>query len=417
MKKIINSFLLNPFFTGSFVMIVGSNLVNVLNYVYHFIIGRLLGPANYGELSALFSLIGMLGIIPTSFGLVIVKTISSAKSKEETKGLISWFSKRILYLSLSMFLIVTIFSKSIASFLNIQNYFLIIILGVMFLFSLSAFLNRSVLQGLLKFKETVASILAENTIKLFLGIILIFLGFSVAGAIVGVFCATIVGWWITKSALKDYKGIEKEISPDQKKIFKFALPVLFYSFASASLISTDLLLVKHFFSSYEAGVYAAVSTLGKIIFFGTAPISSVMFPLVSKKNSTGGDSQKVFLYSLILTVLISVIVVLIYILLPTLSVFVLYGSRYVEAINYLGIYSIFIALYTTASLLVNYFLSLNKTKIVIVPLIAAFLQAGGIWFYHQNLTEVIMVSIIVGLLLVLTLTLYYLLFYKTFKKI
>ena len=45
----------------------------------------------------------------------------------------------------------------------------------------------------------------------------------------------------------------------------------------------DVILVKHYFSADEAGHYAALSQLGKIIIFGTGAIASVMFPLVVER--------------------------------------------------------------------------------------------------------------------------------------
>ena len=54
--------------------------------------------------------------------------------------------------------------------------------------------------------------------------------------------------------------------------FGFAFDLWFIIFiwsiqalAFTSFFTTDLILVKHFFPPFEAGIYAALSTLGKII--------------------------------------------------------------------------------------------------------------------------------------------------------
>ncbi len=407
MKEYIKLVTNNALFSGSAVMIIGSNLVNASNYLYHVIMGRLLGPSAYGELSALFSLISLLGIIPMSFGLVIIKFISSAKKEEETKGLINWFSRRIYYLAIFMTVCIILLSPLISAFLNIKNNFLIILIAGTFLFSLPSFLNKSVLQGLLRFKEMIISILAESGIKLILGVILVLFGFSVAGAIGAITVAALVSFIISRNYLLDYTKIKGHVSPSVRSIILFTLPVLCYSFATTSLISTDLLLVKHFFTSHDAGVYAAASTLGRIIFFGTAPIASVMFPLISKRKSEGQEFDKIFLYSLGLTFFISLGVIFLYLLLPVHSVNILYGSVYVEATKHLVLFGIFIALFSLSISFVSFFLSLNKTKMVLVPVLAALLQALGIWLYHGSLREVIFVSIMVCAAMLVFLCTYY----------
>ena len=61
------SLIKNPLFSGSAIMIIGSNLSNFIAYVYHLIIGRLLGPSSYGTLAALLSLMGLVAV---SFGFL-----------------------------------------------------------------------------------------------------------------------------------------------------------------------------------------------------------------------------------------------------------------------------------------------------------------------------------------------------------
>lgn len=404
MRKIFN-LVKHPLFAGSFIMIFGSNAVSFLNYLYHFVMGRLLGPAAYGELAAIISLIGLLGIIPGSLSLVVIKYVSSAKDEKVISALINWLRTKIFLASFIFALIIFISSPVISSFLHINNTFYLIFVSVSFLFSIQALFNRSILQGLLKFKETVISILMENGIKLISSIVLVYLGFQVGGAIVGFVVSVVLGWYITNSYLRHYKK-QTDINIDLKQILLFVIPVLVQSVATTSLYSSDVILIKHFFSSYDSGIYASLSTLGKIIFFGTSPISSVMFPLVSKKSARGENYRKIFIYSFITTILLSVSILLIFAFFPQIAIKLLYGKLYLAAANLLIWFGIAMTLFTLSSLLINYGLSLGRTSIVILPLIAALAQILLIWFFHQSLFHVILVSIIVNALLLLSLLVY-----------
>lgn len=405
MKKEIKKLINHPLFSGSAIMIVGSNSINAINYLYHLIMGRILGPAGYGELAALISLIGILGVVSTGISLAVTKYVSSATNDQETNSLSQWLKVKLFQLSLAFSIFILITSPLTSAFLHLSiNH--IFVIAASFLFSFSSVLNRAILQGLLKFKDMVISVLLENISKLVIGVILVLLGFQLSGAMVGILISAIIGWYLTNRFLH-FSKLSRPQSPKYiKSIIFFTIPVIIQTVATTSLYTADLILVKHFFSSHNAGIYASLSTLGKIIFFGTSPIAAVMFPLVSKQYSRGGSYKKIFNFSLLTTAILSTLIIVIYWLFPQISIKILYGSAYLEASNLLVFFGIFMALFTLSSLYMNLGLSLGKIRIVIFPSIAAILQIILIWFNHQSLEKVIFISIIITSLLLLSLIIY-----------
>ncbi|MCL5073922.1 MAG: oligosaccharide flippase family protein [Actinobacteria bacterium] len=395
----------HPLFSGSAIMVLGSNSVNFLAYLYHLIMGRILGPSNYGELASMLSIIGLLGIIPASINLVVIKYISGSKNEAETQAIVSWFKRKIFLMAVLFALGVLIVSPLLSSFLHIKNIIYWFVIAVSFLFAIQTVLNRAILQGLLKFKETITTTLIENIIKLLGSILLVYLGFQVMGAMVGFALSAIIGWYLTNSYLKNYS--EKVVTfPDAKKIFLFALPVALQSFSITALYSSDLILVKHFFTAHDTGIYASLSTLGKIIFFGTGPIASVMFPLISQRQSRGGKYKKILFYSIATTGAVAFILTLFYWVFPQFAISLLYGSAYLGASNLLVWFGIFISLFTLSSLLVSFNLSLGDTNVVIFPFAAALGQIIAIWVFHESLFQVVLVSTLVNALLLLSLLIY-----------
>ncbi len=116
MRKYFKLAIAHPLFSSGFVMILGSNLVNGVNYIYHLFVGRMLGPIGYGELSALFSLIGLISIVPMSFGMVVTKFIASSKTDQEKSGLIDWFTKQVFRIAFGVCIVVVVCSFGIANF-------------------------------------------------------------------------------------------------------------------------------------------------------------------------------------------------------------------------------------------------------------------------------------------------------------
>ncbi|MBU1000860.1 oligosaccharide flippase family protein, partial [Patescibacteria group bacterium] len=197
MKKYIKKIVMHPLFSGSAIMVLGSNSVSFINYLYHLVMGRMLGPVGYGELASLIALIGLVGIIPGSVSLVIIKQVSSVKDEHEINNLVGWLRTKIFLASVIFSISILIVSPFIASFLNINNTYYLIFIAISFLFSLQAGLFRAILQGLLKFKEMVFSMLIENGAKFILSIFLVYLGFQVGGAMFSFILSAIIGLYIT----------------------------------------------------------------------------------------------------------------------------------------------------------------------------------------------------------------------------
>jgi O-antigen/teichoic acid export membrane protein len=95
--------------------------------------------------------------------------------------------------------------------------------------------------------------------------------------------------------------------------------------------------------------------------------------------------------------------------LSVLSVFILeiFKAEFIEAAPFLFWYALSVSLFTLASLIVNFHLSLGQTKIVVFPIVASIAQVIGIIFFHQSLSQVITVSIWVSALLLISCFVYF----------
>lgn len=396
----------HPLFSGSAIMIVGSTIANAINYLYHLILGRLLGPSSYGELVSLISLSGLLAVLPASISLVVVKYVSASKTERDKTALISWLKIKILKFTFVFFILLVLMTPLIKSFLHINNPSYIVAVAITFLFSLPALYNRSILQGLLKFKAATISILFENGTRFITSILLVYLGYQVGGAMTGLVISVVVGWYLTKRYLKSYVWKNPKLSLDIKSMVFYTVPVLVQSVALTSLYSSDLILVKHFFSSYDAGIYAALSTLGKIILFGAGPISAVMFPIVAQRHSKGKGYRKIMILSFLATFIFAISILTVYLLFPQFAINLLYGAAYLESANLLIWFGIFITLFTLSSLIISFHLSVGRTTVVFLPALASIAQILAIWFYHGDLFTVIIISISITALLLSLLLIY-----------
>ncbi len=396
----------NPLFLSSILMIVGTNLASFINYAYHLLMGRLLGPVQYGELVSLLSLLALLTMIPSSLNIVITKYVSSASSLTKISKFFNYFFNKIVVIFLVCLFFIVTSSTYIRSFLNLSNNYFVIMIGVAFSLAVLLIIFRSFLQGLTRFKSYLSTILVENSFKILIGVLLAFLGVGVFGALLGLLFAFLIAIFLCLFFLRDLKkkNTDQRFPVEFNELLSFSFPSILFSISLTLLFSADQILVKHFFSTYEAGIYGALSNIGRIIFYGTGPISIVMFPLISNKFSKKQNFKKTFLFSFLLGLMISIFLVVIYYLFPELIIKLMFGKAFLENFYLLGKFGIFMSFLSLSSILMHYFFAIEKTKVVILLVFSALIQIVGIITFHNNIDNVVNVAILnSGILLVILL--------------
>ncbi|RJR28774.1 hypothetical protein C4564_04335 [Candidatus Microgenomates bacterium] len=396
MKRYAKYIVNHPLFSGSAVMIIGSNIGNFIAYLYHLVLARLLGPVQYGELSALLSILGMLSVTFSFLGLVVVKFVSSA-DKNEINSVFGWFYKKMNTIAVVLSILIGVLSFPTSRFLN-MHFLPVLLLAPIFYFFLLEFLFRSYLQGLLKFTKVAISVNFEMFLRLVFGVGLGLLGFGVFGAAVGIFIGTIANYILLRYFLKGYK-LTKDNNINfsrNREVLNYSLPIFITSISTYSLISFDIIFVKHYFLGYDAGLYAALSTLGKIIFYSTAPITSVMFPLVARNFAQKKKHVHIFYLSLLSTCAIVAVLVGGFSLFPQYAVLPLYGKNFMPIVSLLAKFGLFVGLYSVSTLILNYLLSIERVKVAYTLPIFSLLQVFGIFLFHSTISQVININLAVA---------------------
>ncbi|PIS14373.1 hypothetical protein COT64_03015, partial [Candidatus Shapirobacteria bacterium CG09_land_8_20_14_0_10_39_12] len=180
MKKLLNLFSGNFLLKGSLIVFVGSVLSNFGSYLFHLIMGRLLGPVDYGVLESLISLAYFLAIPMGVLGITVVKYISQ-NSKE--KNLISLFltsmTKKVTFWGLSVLLIFFFLFPLMKNLVKINSFFLFFGLGISSFFSVYITIFSSALQGVMKFVHLSVFNVFNIWIKLIISVVLVLCGFKV----------------------------------------------------------------------------------------------------------------------------------------------------------------------------------------------------------------------------------------------
>lgn len=411
MRKQIEKIYSNPLFSGSLVMLIGTNSANFLAYVYHLFFGRLLGPSHYGELASILSLIGLLTSLFSFFSVVIVK-FSSTEDSDGANRFYSWLYKIVIRVAVIVSLILLIASPVIAKSLSTSILSAALIGPTMF-FTFFIIIYSSFLQGLLRFNKLILVNISSWGARLILGYLLYLAGLSLFGVVFGIFVSSLISAYLGRrfSKLKVLGGV---INYNKgKEILKYSLPVFIVTLTTGFFIALDVVFARHYLSVEQSGYYAALSTLGKIIVYAAVPITGVMFPLVSKRSSKNQGTLKVLMLSMLMTLFVGGSIAFVYWLFPNIAVGLLYGSKYLVISPMLSYFGMVYLIYSVDLLLANYFLSKKRTTPAYFMFLGIICEFVGIIFFHDSISSIIHVSA-VSVTFILVLLFFFL--FKEYKR-
>lgn len=413
MRRFVN-LIYNPLVSGSLIVFVGSHVANFFNLSFNLFMSRNLSAADYGSLVSLVSLLILVTLPAGSMVQTIVK-FASAYFAQNDIGMVRGLFLRVFKICLLLAVVTVgmfiIGNDLIRDFFKIKDQSLIYILSLSMFFSFISVINTSLLQARLSFKFISFSNIIGSLTKVIAGAALVLGGFSVAGALFAIFFSSFITYIISFIPLRFLLNKANTFSEliSLRTLFFYGAPASTALFALTALISTDILLVKHFFDPIAAGSYAAgLSLVGRVVFYISAPIGFVMFPLVVQKHTKKENYNSVFGLSLLLVTLASIPLIILYFVFPqTIITLLVKKSEYLSVAKDLWFFGLWMMGYSLLSVVVNLYLSINRTKVFIPLSIGAIIQAFGIWVFHNNFFEVILISFIITSLLLISLLLYY----------
>lgn len=413
-KKVKNLIATNTFASATIWMTAGMMFANIGAFFFIFLLVRILTPNDYAVMVSLISAFNLLIVPAGILQITVVAKVAEAKGRDElgkVSFIYTYFFKRLLFLSGILLLLTVLFNKLINNFLHIKDTRLLLIICIGSIGFYFIILARSILQGMSAFKIYSFSTILEMFAKITIAIILVLLGLKVFGAVLSfLFSEIIVAFYTLTIVQKKYIRGSQHIPIRLQEIMHVGLPTTFMLLGLTSFYTTDVLLVKHYFPddvSNQALLYAGVSTLGKIIFFGTAGISSALLPITAERHAKAEQTKHLLYAGLGLVLLGCIFVTAVYFTLPKLALTLLGKTDYLQAAPYLGIFGIFISLHAIVFLLSNYLISVKRFTSAYVVFTAAVLQVVAITLFHTTISQVIFASTTVSALLLATLLLVY----------
>jgi O-antigen/teichoic acid export membrane protein len=393
----------------SLMMVTFGILSGGFSYLYQLVMGILLTPGEYGTLFSLNSLFIIMMVFSQTITISVAKYTSMLNTGNKPGDIAYLWRRSVKTTAITgiiAFALLAMISPLLARFLNLENAWFPVIIFMSILFTLVIAVNYGVMQGLQRFWALGITNALVPFLKLALGIILIYLGASLYGALAAIPVSLVLILAISFRPIRDVMNSRAE-STIFKDINKYAWNTLLSVLGITILINMDAVLAKHYLTTTDAGSYSAISVLGKVSFYASTGIVGAMFPKTSALYESGRGSNRVLCKGLAGILLITGLVVLVYGLFPREITGFLFSSKYAAISPYLLPYSLAMALFSIAFLMVHYLLSLRRMNVGYGMLAAAILQIIIMVVFHDGISQLVNVMLLVSFITTIITFLFY----------
>ena len=388
----------SDFLRHGLLIFASSTLVNLFNYVFHFFMSRRLGVVDYGALASIFAGLVIVSVPSAILTMVVVRYAAEFKAVGDAARLRT-LGDRVLRLTLLVgafaLVMCVVLRGPIARYLNIEDARAVASAGLVLALAFVVPTLRGVIQGAQDFRRLAVSTAIEACGKLVFGIALVFAGFGLVGAILGFAGGSLVSLVYTMRVVRRYAPVPRSrLKIDLRRLVATTRGVALCTFALTSMSFADLLLVKHFFSPHEAGLYGAISLVGKVLLFVVGFVPTIVLPKATARATSGQPVLPILLQALGATLAISGAALLVIDLNPLFVIRLMAGPAFAAAAPYVFPYALAMTLLAGLSLVTTYQIGLARFGFVPLLFAVAAAEIIGIQFYHGSLQEVIRILLV-----------------------
>ena len=389
--------------SGSFVLLSASGLATAINFAYNIAVARFLGPTAFGHATAVYTLLILISAATLSFQIVSAKVVAQQSSPEGKSAVYRGFHRSAWACGIIIALILLLFQRVIADYLNLPSPILVVLLAIGVAFYVPLGSRRGYIQGAYGFHRLATNLVLEGLVRLGGSLLMITLGFGVPGVVAANAAAIAVAYLAAAPKLVPAAVSHELRIPDA---FREALQAIVFFAGQALINNCDIVLVKHFFPSTEAGLYAAVALVGRVIFAFSSAIVNTMFPLVAGTRDEERKGHRILLTSLLLVFGIGSALALALRLAPAGIWTTFFGPQFEIAgkggLPYLlALYAITTVVYSLSVVLIAYEMSYKIANTGWVQLAFSVAVVAGICRFHSSLQQVIWIQLALMIVLLI----------------
>jgi len=385
---------------GSLTLLAGSGLVGITNLVYNVATARLLGPTGFAHASAVYTMLMLMSAITLSYQVVCAKYVARLPLPKDRRAIFATLHQRAWMTGIGIGALLLVLARPITAYLNLPGTNLVLLLALGTIFYIPLGVRRGYIQGARAFGPLALNFLLEGVVRLGGVFLLIGMGMGVQGAVLASVLAVVLAYFV---ALPSPGIFSFGISEIPHGFHEGLQAIVFFS-GQVIINNFDIVLVKHFFAAKEAGLYAAVALVGRVVNMCAWSVVNTMFPVSAGRSEETRETRSVL--GLSLTLVFSILVFLIggLFLIPSFLWKTTFGSHYEigdpsTLPSLLILYAITAGIFSLSSVIITYEMSRKIANTSWIQLAFSGIFIAGICAFHENLRQVVLIQLVLMLAL------------------
>lgn len=368
------------------IYLAGSLAAGALGYAFHFLTGRLLGPAQYAVIASAVAALYILNLPALVVQIVSARFTSVAAGRSQlgnVPGLVLQISGLGVVVGLLVSAGLLIFRAPLSAYLQVSDQRVIAVLAAASLITILVSTTRGALQGLRRFVALSINTALDMGTRVATATGLVLVGLGTLGGLLALVIGPLVAYVASLFLFGGFRAAERGQPARFAQVGGYAAMTTIAAVGTTYLYNVDVLLSKHYLVPAAAGIYAAASVLARVVYFLGLTVTGVMFPEVSTLHARDEPHYHVVDLSLALVGAVGVGLAVTYALVPGLVVLP-FGSAFSPVRPYLWPFAVALGMLTVANLLINYFLSIGSVRFAIPLIAACILETGLIASFHAG---------------------------------
>ncbi len=346
------------------IVFAASMLLSVGGFVFHAIASRRLSVAEYGVLYALISVYSLAGMPVAPFTTVIAKYAAEFRALHDdshVRGLIDFIVRLSLLCGAVYVAAGVVLAIPLGAFLHVPAWQLPLV-GIMSAIGVFVGAMRAVGQGLQDYTNYGVSLAGEGITKVTVIAILSLAGLTVIGGIgafvVGMMAGALM---IATPIARRYRTVVgTSVKLDWKRILATSAGAVSLTITMTVIGFGDVVLVKHYFPSHDAGLYSIASLCGKVLFYFVGFVPTVLIPQATHRHALGERTRGQLWLALGFVAAVAAIGVLLYHAAGSVLLHALAGHNYDAALPLLPIYASAMALLAMTTTICSYGIATHR---------------------------------------------------------
>lgn len=370
-------------------------VVNGANFGFHLGAVRLLGLQPYSALAALLAVYLIFSVPANVLQAIITSLIGESLSVEPHRAAtLTHTVVRVGGIAAgAIALIGLVAAPAVAKYLAIADPIAVYLSFIAIALGFAVAALRGVLQGQQRFGRFAASLMFEAGGNLIFGLGLVVLFRDVRAAVLGNVCAIASALAFSFASVWVGRSVQK-LELDLKRMVEKSIGTLLGLGAIAAMSWLDVILVRHLAPGPFAGLYGAMSIVGKTILFSVSFVPLVLLAKASKLKGENEPTRPLLLVMLAIGAGFCLIELSAIQLAPGVILRTIAGNDAVAAAPYLFGYSVALAALAMTTIVVNYGIGTHRFAFVIPLALVELGEIVAINLHHAKITDVIAVVIV-----------------------